>query len=301
VAECSNHGVNKLQVSPNRTAIRIGNNEVRIVGPELKGSDYDLHDGLINGKYEDLAIRAFLKGNLLAADLTFTPGRDGTVKFGDGKVFFGADQEDGYIESQFNPRLTVTGKIYVDGIPRPFSGIAYSMHQTHGVRPTQVASQVKLLIFVADVEEGQPQSCFYMLQIRTPPEYGQEILNYSMYHQGEKLVGASTLSSLTPSDSQIDDRSGYPIPVELVATWRGINPENASFKAECRFRPQVLVHRVNLLELLPFVMRKVVETFITRPYVYVWLDRAELEVKEGPAQRRLPGWMFCEICFLNSD
>ena len=56
-----------------------------------------------------------------------------------------------------------------------------------------------------------------------------------------------------------------------------------------------------MLEQLPFIMRKIIETIVTKPYVYQWLDRTEMEIHLGESSIKSDGWIFQELSLLSNE
>lgn len=346
VTETVNHHGNKLQISDSRTALRIANMEMRLSGRACKGPRFtaplgvltDNNDASSDAKTADQEpyhFKLLSEGSILSVDLTLDCDCS-ALSFGDGNIRFGVDADDGLIHMKFIPGLRVRGTITVDGVPRPYIGHAFGVHQVQGVRPTQVATRWNCFLFIADSDnqddgnqtrlersggkkkvggkedrEGRPtrlspQTSLFMLQLCTPSSYGSEVVNYGIYcerGQVEVMCMQGRATTFAPSR---DSQSGYYVPAEFRLTWQGEDAGGRSFEAYCQTKPTTLVDRINLLELLPFMMRKIVETFVTRPYVYQWLDRAQVTIKRGLERGKgreqvLHGWLLNELSILNED
>lgn len=362
VAETVNHHGNKLRISESRTAIKIANTEMRLSGRACKGSRFTAPQGVLtdndgdgsgggsgngngasktgnntsgakNADHEPYQFRLLSEGSILSVDLTLDCDCS-ALSFGDGNIRFGVDADEGQIHMKFVPGLRVQGTVTVDGVPRPYVGHAFGVHQIQGVRPTQVATRWNCFLFIADSDayadenqteskrsddkkkvEGKenngasarpgPQTSLFMLQLCTPSSYGSEVVNYGIYCERGQVEVICMQGQVTTFAPSRDSQSGYYVPAEFHLTWQGEDAAGKSFEASCQTKPTTLVDRINLLELLPFMMRKIVETFVTRPYVYQWLDRAQVTIKRDPKKGKdehmLHGWLLTELAILNED
>ena len=164
-----------------------------------------------------------------------------------------------------------------------------------------VATRWYLAVFVADKDTSGSQASLFMIQLSTPSIYGSTVVNWGAYYGHGGLQVLCKDGTITPFEPALDPASGYYIPHEILFEWRGVDGKGNSFAAECRTKPTTLCDRVNLLDLLPFVMRKIVETFVTKPFVYQWVDRATVSIQREEPTETLNGWMAAELTLLGED
>ena len=303
VRESVNQPVSKMKVSSNKTGLAVGNSTITIVGPSTT-VDHTLpiltRDLDPSTPVEKDAIRTVHEGSLLDLDVLFNPLCEG-VSFGDGVISFGPEASDGDIDMRFLPCGTVSGTVMIDKVPRSFRGLGMGVHQFQGIRPNLVASRWNFAYFVSDADNRGERVTFFIIQISTPPSYGSETVNYAALYGDNRLLAMSRDGKITPFEPFLDYASGYYIPREFLFEWTGVTIDGDQFSAHCHTKPNILCERMNLLDQLPFVMRKIVETFVTRPYVYQWVDRATLSISMNGKEESIIGWLYNELAILGDD
>ena len=219
----------------------------------------------------------------------------------DGNIHFGQDMSDGFINMKFIPTAHATGWTQVgDGEKDPFEGHALVIHQFQGVRPHLSASRWNLAYFVGDTQRsGMTPSCLFMIQLKTPDSYDDATINYGAIHHKHDSLAVSVSNEIIHGESPIDEESGFPIPTLITYKWHGVTFSDKKFTAVCEATPKVQCARICLLDNVPYVLRKVVETFVARPFVYQWLDRAQIKLEiEGEEGECLEGWIFQELSLI---
>ena len=97
-----------------------------------------------------------------------------------------------------------------------------------------------------------------------------------------------------------DSFSSYLIPSSinfniLGETFDGASSINIKFESPCKY----LCDKIDVLNELPFLLKKFIQAFITAPYIYEWLDETELKVKIGDDEVvTIKGTMFTESTFM---
>lgn len=97
-----------------------------------------------------------------------------------------------------------------------------------------------------------------------------------------------------------DSFSSYLIPSSinfniLGETFDGASSINIKFESRCKY----LCDKIDVLNELPFLLKKFIQAFITAPYIYEWLDETELKVKIGDGEVvTIKGTMFTESTFM---
>lgn len=278
---CTNHSASGMKLSEDRTGISI-------------------HGASISPAPNKRRVDGCYQSTLLGLDFTFEQLCEGAT-FGNGSISFGVDGGDGTVSMQFIPFGRAQGTITVDSVPRPFKAHGMMLHQFQGIRPNLVASHWQFSLFISDPDETGEITSIFMIEVRTPATYGSATVNYGGFYSDKRLVALCRDGKITHTSPIQDTRSAYYIPTGLHLEWQGVTVDGDSFSANCNVTPRVLCDRMNLLEQLPFVMRKIVETFVTRPYVYQWIDRTQLTVSLGGSSASIEGWVMTELSFLGDE
>lgn len=305
-AETNTHPASKIKLSDSKTSFKAVNAEIRVVGPQLDSS-HELAQSELSKEHVVPGFKCLFEGGILKVQLTLETGEE-AVCFGDGKLNFGSDATDGYIKMIFTPGVKAVGTLTIDGIDREFRGHGLGLHQIQGIRPNLVATRWNVFLFVSDPpptsssRESTFRTTLFLIQICTPSSYGGETVNYGIVHHENQLLALSWDNQLQTFSPSRDPKSGYYLPQEIDLQWRGYTGEGRRFTAECHAQPQTLIDRINLLELLPFVARKILETFFNKPFIYQWIDRTKMTLKvEGEEPQIMEGWILNETTILSED
>jgi hypothetical protein len=308
VFECINHSASEMKSSKNKTSVRMANGEISIIGPSTNSehridpkpeSKAGEHAANGNGSKSD-ALKVSYHGASLSLDFQFEPQCSG-IAFGDGKITFGEDEADGEIHMRFLPCGVARGNMTIAGESRAINAVGLGVHQFQGIRPNLVAARWHLAVFISDKDDAGEQTIAFMIQVSTPATYGSTIVNLGGVYGDGRLLALCREGKITSSSPNLEPHSGYYIPRHVRFEWRGVTIDNDPFYANCSVTPGILCERINLLDQLPFVMRKIVETFVTKPYVYQWVDRAEFSVNFGGNEGSISGWLFTELSILGED
>lgn len=307
VGECVNQPASKMKTSSNKTGMILSGSQICIVGPSTNGA-HEVDGGggsgrtasVLGGAVRADSIHGEYRGTLLNLDFLFEPLCDGCT-FGDGRISFGVEGEDGDIDMRFLPAGRVRGTVSIDGISRTFSGMGMGVHQFQGIRPNLVASRWNFFYFTSDEDAIGERLSLFMIQLGTSPTYGSETVNYGALYGDGRLLALCRGGKCTPFAPALDTVSGYYIPREFRLHWVGQTVDGDRFEATCHSQPQILCERMNLLDQLPFVLRKIVETFVTRPYIYQWFDRVTVNVSIKSNSDSISGWLYNELSLLGDD
>ena len=115
-----------------------------------------------------------------------------------------------------------------------------------------------------------------------------------------KQVTIAFDSNVIHKDIVSDSFSSYLIPSSinfniLGETFDGASSINIKFESPCKY----LCDKIDVLNELPFLLKKFIQAFITAPYIYEWLDETELKVKSGDDEVvTIKGTMFTESTFM---
>ena len=97
---------------------------------------------------------------------------------------------------------------------------------------------------------------------------------------------------------EYDAFSGYLIPSKVNHIWRGHTHDGQVVKIEMEFGLNNLLDKIDVLGELPFLVRKFLQTFVTAPFVYQWLEHVEAIVTVGEQREIVKGKVFHETTFL---
>jgi len=110
-----------------------------------------------------------------------------------------------------------------------------------------------------------------------------------------KLVGVATDCTVKQVCSVIDKDTDYEVPSEMKYTITGKTIEGGKpFTIDLTMKPTNQIDRIDCLSFLPFLVRKFIQKFISKPFIYQWLDEGVAEVTIGDEKRTIKGLVLQE-------
>jgi hypothetical protein len=230
-------------------------------------------------------------------DLDYEP-LSAPFQINEGKIHFGATRADGFIEMKFVPAGRCQGKIQIDGESFNFCGTGVCLRQFQGVRPHLTTKRWNCGYFLETAKKaGDPQRSLFIIQMQSSPAYSEEVVNYGFYFDGKKLQAVtSRQNDIIYSKTIVDPENGYCVPEHFDYRWKGVDMDGKDFEATVSGTPTARMARIDILENLPVVVRKIVESFSqARPYIYQNFNQEVLAVING---EKVVGNLFQEFTFL---
>ncbi|KAI9098875.1 oxidative stress survival, Svf1-like protein [Phlyctochytrium arcticum] len=227
----------------------------------------------------------------LVVDLVFK-ATDGITSTGKVPFKKALGDAEGYVSSQFIPRATVTGTLFIDGKMHDATGLGLFVHALQ-VKPQCVARWA-----FADLHA--PNGSLLLYQYEMCQGYGYD---FNQRTEGtltlaDKTIALSLDGNVTLLKKTHDDFSGYEIPSAVSYTLSGTTSTSEPFTLTMTLPLSHMIDKIDLLSELPFLLRKVIQTFITAPFVYQWFEETEAVVKIGETEHTLKGRLFHENVFL---
>ena len=233
-------------------------------------------------------------------DLDFEP-QSSPFQVNDGKIHFGATKADGFIEMKFIPSGRCEGKIRIDGESFDFRGTGVCLRQFQGVRPHLTTKRWNCAYFLESGKSaGEPARSLFTIQMQSSPAYNEEAVNYGFYFDGKRLQAVTSKEdSIVFAKTTVDPENGYCIPEHFNYKWKGIDMDGNDFEATVSGTPTTRMARIDILENLPIILRKIVESICpARPYIYQNFNQKVEAVING---EKVVGNLFQEFSFLIED
>ena len=101
-------------------------------------------------------------------------------------------------------------------------------------------------------------------------------------------------------DAKLDDFSGHDIPSKVTHEWSGftVGPNPKPIYIKLALDLSKLIDKVDILGELPYLIRVFVQTFVTAPFCYQWLETATAIVGIDGVEREITGRTFHENTIL---
>ncbi|CAI2170079.1 768_t:CDS:2 [Funneliformis geosporum] len=225
----------------------------------------------------------------LSIDFEFERVDRGFRKKNGGKTYFGKKESE-YVEHKFWPKGIVKGKIMVDGNEFDLSGVGLFVHAIQGMRPHLIASSWNFVNFQStDVSLS-------MCEFKTTPHYGSKKSNQGGLVINNKLVGVSVDNVAEFLETNLDPKTKYHIPSKIRYTWKGKTlEENEDFSASIEIKIGTPIDIIDVLNEIPYVLKKIVQAFVAKPFVYQWFNEADAHIKIGDKEELVArGTLFSE-------
>jgi hypothetical protein len=217
---------------------------------------------------------------------------DRGFKVGEGKAYLGSA---GFVSHKFWPRCQAKGTFIVEGAVHEMEGLSTFIHAIQGMQPQLIASNWNFCNFQS------AEATLTMMQFQTTKQYGAVDVNQGALVLDGKLTCVSVDNHVELSDMEIDPETEYEIPKTIKLTWNGktIDEDAKDVKITMNVSVSNLLDKIDVLNEIPWVIRKLVQTFVVKPYIYQWLDKGTAEIQIGEKTITTEGQCFQELVFVS--
>ena len=139
-----------------------------------------------------------------------------------------------------------------------------------------------------------------------PPNAGYEvdICSTGSFVKDGKTIAVTSDSRMVQSKLKYDEFSGYNIPTEFQSSWLGktvVDGVEKDVKIEMTTELKNSVAKIDILAELPYVLKVIIQTFVTAPYMFQWIEKnTTAKVSIGEDTYEIEGTLFAESCFLQN-
>ncbi|KAI9188083.1 putative cell survival pathways protein [Blastocladiella emersonii ATCC 22665] len=215
-----------------------------------------------------------LRDKEVVANLTVALTRDNTLQVGDGKIHFaapGAGKPDGFLLQTFGVRGVASGVLMANGTTLDLAGAATVVQQHQGISPHKIATQWNFFTF------SSANLSLSTISGTTPSTYQAEKFGTVAANvRGESAVAAAV--ELEFPSSAVDPSNSYAVPKEFMLTTTLSNGHTVEASAPLDF---ARVNRIDVLGQLPWLVRKAVQYFVSKPFVYQFVETAHVVVRDA--------------------
>ncbi|KAI8147423.1 oxidative stress survival, Svf1-like protein [Fennellomyces sp. T-0311] len=226
---------------------------------------------------------------------------DRGFKVGGGRTYLGGDESSaaGFVSHKFWPRAAAKGTFIIDKVLHEMEGEGMFIHAIQGMQPQLIASNWNFCNFHSD------KASLSMMQFQTTKQYGAVNINQGSLVLNDKLIMVSVENHVELLDLVKDEETEYNIPQKIKLTWKGktIKEEGGDEPKDVQVTMVVsiknLVDKIDVLNEIPWFLKKLVQTFVVKPYIYQWLDTATAEIVVGDEKVETEGKCFQELVFVS--
>lgn len=83
----------------------------------------------------------------------------------------------------------------------------------------------------------------------------------------------------------------------MVHEWKGTTLDGQDIVIEMKLKLHNLLDKIDVLKQVPFLVRKFIQTFITSPFVYQWIEDVTVTLVMGNEKKSISGRVFQETSF----
>ncbi|KAK9765617.1 putative cell survival pathways protein [Basidiobolus ranarum] len=214
-------------------------------------------------------------------------------QIGEGKTFFKEMNPTNFICHQSFPKGAVRGSVTFDGETRKVVGEGYYIHAVLSMKPHEVATKCNLIT----LQSGD--HALSLLHFDTPDCFNNIPVTQASLVLNRKLVAVTVKNTARFVTTKLDPENGYEVPTEVHYTMDGDTLDGKPFHCKASIKLTSLLTKVDVLSELPYLLRKIIQYFFTKPYVYQYFDDAEVVATVGDEEVTFGGKAFFECSFLN--
>ncbi|KAJ1912796.1 putative cell survival pathways protein [Mycoemilia scoparia] len=221
---------------------------------------------------------------------------DHGFKIGDGKNIVGP----GTVQHSFYPCGKVKANMIIKGKPYEETGTGFYIHaMSADIMPYNVGQEWSFTDFVSD-DKANPTT-FQLLQYITPARFGGTLCTQAGLQIDGKNYAVFWDNNVKLEDNVKDNKSGYQIPKQIIYEANGeILKDKKKIKVTMDCRPDVFLQRIDVLYELPYFVKIAVQTLITNPFIFQWLElKSTMKIEvEGEPEKVLTGSSFHELTLM---
>ncbi|KAF1955991.1 oxidative stress survival, Svf1-like protein [Byssothecium circinans] len=221
----------------------------------------------------------------------FMGGKDGTTYYGtDPKAPWGT------MRHAFWPRANVEGRIITKEGELNMKGRGMFSHALQGMKPHHAAARWNFVNFQS------PTYSAILMEFTTPSSYGSTVVRVSGIATDGKLLFANTDSGhVKHLESKQDADNEWLAPTAASYAWEGKSEDGKPVSALLEGSLGSLWDRVDVMAEVPAFVKSIVANAAgTKPYIYQYRPKLELEIKVGEETKKEEGTAFIEATFVVS-
>ncbi|KAI9230166.1 MAG: oxidative stress survival, Svf1-like protein [Piptocephalis tieghemiana] len=209
------------------------------------------------------------------AQFTLTAQTEG-FRLGTGRTTFGVGEDASYIAHDWILQSRSEGTITLkDKSTRSLNGTATLVHAIQRGRPYALATKWKFAVAF-----GKRLTC-NLISFQSADKWGGDWVGQSGIAIDGKMLGATDQVFGEPDGEEEDETSGYLVPTGQTYRCEGTLSDGRPCKVEFHAPMKRLIERIDLLAQLPWMLRKVIQTFVTRPFLYQWWEPTKVTITLG--------------------
>jgi hypothetical protein len=207
----------------------------------------------------------------------------------------GSGKDAPYVTHRWLPRCETSGSAQLNGKTYSLKGFGTFIHVFSNMRPYQAADRWNLFTYQSD------RAAVNLIHYLPHSRHGStDIVHDSLVLDG-KLLALTSDNNVKVISTREDTDTGYYPPTHLQLSWRGqtLEEQPRSVDISMELRPNILCERVDVLDVLPWVIRKVIQVLVAKPFIYQWFDPVCIRIRLDNEEILDEGHVMYEATFIN--
>lgn len=220
-------------------------------------------------------------------------------QFNDGSVFFGLHEDEGSVHTKFCAKNRISGKIGLGFFAdrHAFEGTGMIFQVSQSMKPYNAMNRTWFGFFVSH----DKQYTVAFIDVEAPKQYGNLHYQNGYVVSGDAVLALSIDVAAHSTEFEECSQSNYRIPTNFTYVLRGKTMDGRKYEATLHVSKCNVVGVVDVLGKLSTVIRMLIQTFVAKPFLYQWLDEAQLTLRiENEPEIVVKGVMHHEHCILNA-
>ncbi|EPZ36354.1 alpha/beta-hydrolase [Rozella allomycis CSF55] len=186
------------------------------------------------------------------------------------------------------PRGVATGKLVAGDKEMKVNGFVSIAHAFETTKPHQTADKVFFCTFHSE------KLSFFMVNQQLDKRYDNVPSNIIAFVDDEGNSFYTSNLSVKEGECKIDQDTKYAVPTSI-----DVLGEEGSVKIASKINLVNGNGKVDVLKQLPFLVRKVIQALVTKPFVYPFSEDAVVEIEKDGRKNEYSGRLLCEVVFIN--
>ena len=204
-----------------------------------------------------------------------------------------------YTYHYFLPLIRVNGTLHLGkSKEKQVQGYASIIHGFQSTKPHLIATRWDMFQMI----DAQSKSVILMLQMKSPRVFSRQVVCQTLVVRDGRLECCTTKSYIRHGqEGAVDPQNNYFIPKDVEFHIEGETVDKKSLEIKAKVETNTLTTKIDILAELPFLLRKVLQALIAKPFSYLWWDHGKAELEIGGQSSTFEGIIYHETTYVNPD
>ncbi len=138
------------------------------------------------------------------------------------------------------------------------------------------------------------------MEFTTPPSYASTVVRVAGIATDGKLLFANTEGDVKHTETKQDSDNDWPEPTSATYHWVGKTEDGKEITADLSGALGAKLDRIDVMAEVPgFIKTIVANAAGTKPYIYQYLPKMTIKIKNGDDVKEEEGVLFTEATFIS--